>query len=276
MAAGDLIVRDGQYEFQGILFNNGPWTKPERKVIEVRGLWDYDFKTSDEDRQADDGSFLGDDYLEPKLIELHLMIDCVSGASANQEIRNIKQAWQPQTSETPFVLQKAGLTGKRLVWVRPRDVDIPSDYDVSTGLVKVSARLFAADPRIYFLTEKTAIATIAAGASSAQVTATNDGFFQGGSMPVIEIDGPTLNPRISNAADGGRTLRLDGSLAAGQTLVIDTFYKTVTIAGADSYGWVRTDNQWFRLKPGANLITYSRGNTTGSSQMRVKFRDADA
>lgn len=274
MAAGDLITRDGQYEFQGILFNNGPWTKPTRFVTEVRNLWGHTKKTNDQERDADDGAFLGDDFVASKLIEFHVDIECTGAAQANQEIIILDQAWQPMTAEIPFVFQKAGLTGKKVIYVRPRDIDIPSNYDLGRGFIRMSSRLFAPDPRIYSLAQKTASGSIAAGSTNNAITATNDGTFLHGSRPIVEIDGPTVNPRVTFAESGGEALRLDGSLAAGQTIIIDTYYRTVTIGGVDAYSWVRTDNQWPKLMPGVNNITYSRTGTTGTSPFRVKFQDA--
>jgi len=274
MAVGDLIYRDGQYEFQGILFNNGPWSKPARYARSVLNLWGRGNKSNDHERDSDHGAFLGDDYVSSKLIEVHLDIDCANAAQANVEILALSQAWQPMTAEIPFVFQKAGLPGKKVIYVRPRDLDIPSDYEVGRGFVKVSGRLFAADPRIYSLTQKVVAGQINAGSTNNGIVATNDGLFNGGSYPIVEIDGPTVNPRVAFSQDGNATLRLDGSLSAGSTLIIDTLYRTVTIAGADEYDWVRTDNQWPKLWPGVNNITYSRTGTTGNSPWRVKFQDA--
>lgn len=278
MATGDLVVRDGQYEFQQLLFNNLP-ARPSRIIHSARGLYGFSQNTTSKDKQADHGGFPGQQYLKTKMIELDGTTDCDTATQAQAEIDVLSGAWQSQTAEIPFVFQKAGQT-KRFIYVRPLDLEIPTGFQVGRGLLKWDGRLEATDPRIYSLAQKTTTLTIGAGSTTTNGTPVNDGFFFGGSYPVLEIDGPCINPRITNAGDDGRAVRLDGTLTAGQTLVIDSWFKTVTIAGVDVIGtsWtVRTDNQWWKLWPSSfrtNTVTFARSGTTGSSVLRIKFRDA--
>lgn len=275
MAAGDLITRNGQYEFQSILFNNGPWANPSRYMRSIRGLFGISMKVSDVERQGDHGSFLGDDYLTAKTLELSFDIDCATGTLAEQEALALTGAFQPQTAELPFVFAKAGMGGtgsKKVLYVRPRDVEVPTSYDMGRGFIRGSGRLYVPDPRIYTLAQTTVAGQINNGTSTNGIVTTGLGSIYTGA--IVTITGPTVNPRVANSADSNKTLRLDVTLTTGQVLAIDTFRKTVTIDGADAYQYVRTDNQWPQVRVGANSWTYSRTGTTGNSPWSVKFQDA--
>jgi hypothetical protein len=64
-------------------------------------------------------------------------------------------------------------------------------------------------------------------------------------------------------------------IASGQTLILDANDRSVTLAGVDMSGNVRTDNQWWNLMPGANLITFTRTNTpANTSTLTVKWWDS--
>jgi hypothetical protein len=91
------------------------------------------------------------------------------------------------------------------------------------------------------------------------------GNFIGGAKPILEIQGPVTNPRITNGGDSNRGIRLDLVISAGQTLILNANDRTATLGGVDQSDKIRTDNQWWVLNPGNNLITFTRSNTPAST-----------
>ena len=271
MAVGDLIVRDGQYEFRNILFNNSP-AKPLRMITKIEGLFGVEMRTNDFENLADHGGWAGTDLLPSKSLVIELKILEATKSQIYQTIDSIIGAWQPSDQEHEFVFQKEGL-GKRFLWTRPRRFSVPTSYELDNGLAECVLELFAADPRAYQMAEQSAQVTLGAGVASSTVGVNNAGTFGGGTWPVFEIVGPTTNPRITDNVTG-RVLRLDGVVPTGEVLRIDTKKRTVTKQGVDVFSWVRNDNQWFSLTPGAHTITYSRSVTSGTSTLTAKWRGA--
>lgn len=156
---------------------------------------------------------------------------------------------------------------------RPGDCDWPYDWRTRENAVPVGWDFIALDPLFYSIAQTTTSSAIANGTSTIGFNVTNLGDMP--TFPVIEIDGPALNPRIVNANWGNRSIKLDTNLLAGETLIIDVSKFLVTKAGANVNSIIRlSDNQWWKLRKGVNAISYSRTGTTGSSAIRIKYRDA--
>lgn len=257
MAAGDLITRDGQYEFNGILFNNGT----NLMVPSTTGIFDLpDTKVAEFEQLDDDGGYLGTSLLAMRRIGIDVLV-MGTATVVQQTLDQLKTALQPSDIDKEFVYQRPGI-GKRVIMARPRKMGgFASDWSMAKtndALSRGSILLVAPDPRAFTLPLATAVVTIPASALSASATATQLGYFARGAWPILSIAGPATNPRIQNAADGNRSIKIDIVISAGQTLVIDVKNRSVKLNGVDSYASVRSDNQWWRLMPGANLITYSR------------------
>lgn len=76
----------------------------------------------------------------------------------------------------------------------------------------------------------------------------------------------------------GMDLRWDGSIPAGQALVIDCGAASVQLAGIDAYsdfyiGPTHTIEDWFRLEPGNTTIGLSVIGTLTGASWSVSFRD---
>lgn len=92
--------------------------------------------------------------------------------------------------------------------------------------------------------------------------------------PVFTIDGPAINPKITNADDGGKFVLYAGTVTAGQTLVIDVGAGTVLLDGADAMDNLDPTTRWWSLQPGANDLTYARTSGTGTSTCQIDYREA--
>ncbi|MEU9198846.1 phage tail domain-containing protein [Streptomyces sp. NPDC048332] len=113
-----------------------------------------------------------------------------------------------------------------------------------------------------------------AGASG-RLTATNDGASP--AYPVLRIDGPVANPSIEQVTTGG-SMTLDGTLQAGEYLVIDTRTRAVLLMGSSPRRqWVRAGSTWPLLVPGSNTLAYRGSALPGapgqSSLLTVTWRD---
>lgn len=118
------------------------------------------------------------------------------------------------------------------------------------------APLLAPDPRKLSTTLTTA--AIAA-------TVTNAGTFD--TWPVLTVVGSAAGP--IQVTKGGKTVRLNGALTGGQTLVADFATATVTINGVARNDVVDSATVWWSLAAGANVVTYSGGGTAS-----LAFRSA--
>jgi tail protein len=266
MAAGDLITRNGQYEFNGLLLNDSLSDLDTVRVISTSGLFSLpDMKTSDSELQDDHGGSVGRDLLGMRPVVMDLRVIASTKANMYNKLEAIAAALQPQSTLIPLVFQRAGI-GKRLLNVRPRRL---GGFDTSAALDHGSAEgsvmFLAPDPRKLALPARSQGITIAASGTTNSGTLAMNGNFQGGAKPIISIAGPITNPRITNAADGARTLRIDQVITAGQTLIVNAFDRTVMIAGFDYSANVRSDNQWWNLLPGDNLITVTRSNSPATA-----------
>lgn len=271
MAVGDLVVANYQYEYRGVLLGSNTSYRTEK----VDGLLSMpDLQAFDTDRTDRHGAFAGRSLLRPRTVQMDVNI-LVETATTMTDIETIMRtlftALNPMKGSTTaqLVFQRPG-QGKRYVNARPTKRSFPSVYEIPHGLAKGSIEFKCADPRIYKLTEdQTTI--LLTGVTSNSGTVTNGGDFP--HSPVLEITGPATNPRIACVEDSNRTIKVDIVLGSSDTLIIDTFNRTVTLAGVNRYDVVRNDNQWWELQPGANTITMTRSSATGNAQIVVKERD---
>lgn len=271
MAVGDLVVKDYQYEYRGVLLGSSTSYKTEK----VEGLLSMpSLEVFDSERQDDHGAYAGRSLLRPRIIQadVSILVETVTASTDIETImRTLFTALNPMPGRTTaqLVFQRPG-SGKRYVNARPTRRSFPSVFEVPHGLARGSIEWKCADPRIYSLTESTTSISLVSVSSNSGVV-TNGGDFP--HAPILEITGPAVNPRISNVQDSNRSIKLDITLSAAETLVVDTFNKTVTLAGVNRYDVVRNDNQWWQLQPGANTVTMNRTGTTGSAILAVKERD---
>ncbi len=270
MAAGDLITGNYQYEYSGLLMGSGTPYIMEK----VEGLYSLpDIRSRDSDRQDEHGSYPGLDLLSARRIILRMAMNETDGPGVESLLANAGRAFRPATIEAPLVFQRPGQGGKRFVMARTkrRNFDAEVDWKYTRGKGRGQVELSASDPRIYSLTLKSTQVNLPGGASAApDLLVDNDGDHD--TWATIIISGPTVNPRIQNATDDAREIKLDITLTT-EELVIDLQRKTVTVDGVDRYDVVRTDNQWWKIQPGPNTIKYNRTGTTGSSMLVIEHRD---
>ena len=108
--------------------------------------------------------------------------------------------------------------------------------------------------------------TVATGGT---LDATNSGTIE--TPYVIVFTGPLVAPSLEHVVQA-KILSFSGTLAAGETLVVDSQSKTVMLNGtASRYVWLISPN-WFKLLPGANGLRFAGGSGSGSVQ--ISYRNA--
>lgn len=110
-------------------------------------------------------------------------------------------------------------------------------------------------------------------APNGQLLVTNAGTTT--TFPVLTVTGPGVNPQISNVTTG-QAIYLNYTLAAGETLVLDTLNRTVLLNGTSSrYNALDfTNTSWFGLVPGVNDLRIAFNSFTAPAKLAVQWRDA--
>lgn len=273
MAAGDLITKEYQYEYVGLLMGSSTNIIVEK----VEGLYSLpEFRTSDQDKLGEHGVFPGQDLLAGRRLTLLLHVLASSDNDLESRINTLRAVFRPAQYEYQFVTNRPS-QGKRYINARCRRRDIDSGSNFSFGYAPATVELFASDPRIYSLSTSSSTATIADGATSVSKTISSLGNFS--TSATLKISGPSINPIISNSADRNRQIKLNCNIPAGQFLRINTGEKTVETSTdgntwVDHFEYMRVDSQWWDLQPGNNSIAYSRSNSSTASSMAVSWNDA--
>lgn len=270
---GYLVEEDYQYEFRALLFGHG--TDFQTETVEgILGL--PSARTSDTARDEDHGDYPGVDLMPGRTVNIKMNILGTVG-DIQEKIALAAKTFQISKrrafEEFPFVTKRPG-QNPRYLWARARRAEFPSNYDTARGKAKGAVQLYATDPRWYSLEESLADITIAAAGANEQGNVETFGDLEDGTFPVIEIEGPCTNPRITNVTDDGRAIRIDVVVPIGQTLVIDTKAKTVFLNGVDRFDTVRGDNQWWVLLPDDNTVIYNRTGGGIASRCRLRWHDA--
>ena len=278
-------MNDWQGTFNGLTFGAGT----SYRVTAATGLHDTpDVRTSDVDQARGHGQFAGTDLLGGRSVQFEFTIIAPSMNSAI--IQAFSHAMVTGNEESELVLLIPGLAESRTVQTnaRVRRLAMPIDTDYRAGASRARVEWWCTDPRIYdvdLTTVSTAVADTAGTGeewpwewpidwggevSGGAVTATNDGEFP--TPWVATLTGPLTSPRITNATSD-ETIRIDGTLESGETLVIDSADRSILLNGTTQrYRWLRSQSQWFDLAPGDNTIRFAA--TAGTGSLQLEFRSA--
>lgn len=89
------------------------------------------------------------------------------------------------------------------------------------------------------------------------------------SYPIITIAGAVTNPVIENLTTGER-IEYDGTIAASQTLILDSENQTATLNGLNVFDKISGD--FITLAPGRNSIQYVPTSQSASNTTTMKWR----
>jgi len=285
LAAGDLVVRDGQIEWRGLLLGVG--TVYARQGLD--GWLDLPgIDNASTPRSGQHGSTPGRLLAQERIVEAQLQVAAPGDPTAIDALVDVLALYQ---EETPLVVQAHGrrlMANGRVLRRR-----IPMDRLFAVGIGKVTVQWECTDPRRYELAERVAVTGLPQAESgltwpltwpldwgtpavTGNVTVNNTG--KAPTSPVIEFAGPVDVPALVRLSDGAR-LEYDITVGPGETLTVDTAAGTVQLNGADRLYTASSRSapeEWFELGPGATDLAFRAypGSSDPAATMTVRWRSA--
>lgn len=271
----------------GIILNTDSISFPFVDVTDVVGLDNAPYRETERDHEGEDGGFMDAEFEKGRTVLLKGNVYSASG-TMEAYLDSLKANYAPSASLVPFYFKAPGID-ERVLFVKPLGCKYDWEQMRRTGQGTVQFKMFAEDPRLYASTLTTVSIPFAAGASTGFGFSLgfsfgfgaggggSDGVFvvNAGNRPtpaIFTIHGPCDTPSILDETYG-HVLAFNIILATGETLVVDTQYKTVRLNGTVSRRGTLVDPDWFYLESGQTFLRYNALSGTGSS-MDVSFRSA--
>ncbi len=290
---------DYRFAFNDFEFGGG---NSVYQILSVDGLEDLPvIRNQDDNRGYQDGMWTGRDFLSGRSIIMTMTVRGDSNFSMSYYLNLLQRNLVPQQQGTGLLqFQLPGNSLQRIdARVRRRAVTINTDY--SSGLATATYEFFCPDPKYYDDTQEitdlinaTAVAgrtynrvytgaissvnnepyetgMIFGGGAGAPNLITNDGWAT--SYPVITIEGPCINPKVTNVT-AGAFLLIDTTLGTGDELVMNTDTRIVTLNGVTSRALLNNSSTWFAAPPGTSYYTFTATGTDGNTACVVSWRNA--
>lgn len=281
MTAGDLITKDHQYEYNGVLMGSGT----DYMTIAWDGLFDPlpDLRTNDLDRNDSNGTVPGLDLTGGRQLAGNLHVLPANPSDVWARLVTLSTAFLPRQTELPFCFRHPATGGQ--VWqimARPRKYAVSKTADLVLGDAAANCLLYASKPQFY----NRVVTTSNIGLGSAvtdQAFVINPGGGNWPTGPTITITGPlpagstiTVSGQtpIDGVSDNGKQFVLTTDVAAGSSLVIDMKYKTVTLDGTKKYSYKASNADWWRLYPGNNTVTVHRPTSGAALTATIAYSQA--
>lgn len=273
----------GDFEFRldedgvGIALNTTA-TPPFVDVYDVVGLDNSDFRTAERDWEGNDGGFIDAEFEKARTIVLTCTV-IATVDTLELYLDNLKANWGPRTALIKFYVKAPGVQ-ERFLFVKPLGMKYHwTAPGRRTGQAEAQFTCFAEDPRIYQALQTESIVQGATtfpgfgfsfgfdfgfGGTSSTTDGVNINNIGNRSSPaVFRMAGPVTNPSILNDTTGDE-LKFTIDVLTGQTLVVDTKYKTVRLDGVNRRNTLIAPN-WFQMQPGDNFIRYRAESGSGST-----------
>lgn len=278
----DLDLR-GHLDDQGFAWGSGtPW-----RVVDFKGLFAMALRTNDIPNSGADGSSWGTDWLDVKSCQMTLRADPLSSGLSYMTLVN--QARQGLT-------RTQGL-GSRYVWWDGLGLMMlgrvrASEPQVQPGQthVDVAVQFTAADGLLYGSQLKTVSIGLQGGTphgmnfpvnmpmnfafSLAALTAAVDNAGTENAYPLIRLNGPAINPRITNLTTG-ETISVTFPLGAGDYLEIDPKGYTIMFNGVSPLV-EDPSTVWWNLPPGESQIQFDADSYDATASAVIEWRDTTA
>jgi hypothetical protein len=271
------------------------------QIMSIDGLEDLPvIRNQDDNRGYQDGMWTGRDFLSGRNLVFTITVRGDTNFNMNYYLDLLQANLVPQQQGTGLLqFQLPGSDLQRIdARVRRRAIQINTDY--SSGLATAIYEFFCPDPRYYDDQEKstdltnataiagrtynrvyTATATNPAnpdqtgmsygGGAGAPNLITNDGWTT--TYPEITIQGPAVNPKVTNVT-AGAFLLIDATIGSNDQLVLNTDYRTVTLNGVNRRALLNNSSTWFAAPPGTSYYTFTATGTDGNTACVVTWRNA--
>lgn len=245
------------------------------------GLEDLpDLRSGDTARAYMHGEVPGLDLASGRRIVIDLIV--VGGSAFHTNVELLKNAAMVASSESTLTFQLPSRLERSLrARCRRRSIPVSMAYGYRSGNASLEFR--ATDPRIYdlaFTTQAIALPSAATGltfnapapfvfgsaGTGGVITVTNSGNFP--APWVATVIGPVTNPVLTC---NGQAVTFNGTVNAGETLVIDSLGRSVLLNGtASRYSWVAATSAWFELPVGSSSVNF--GATSGTGTCNFSYR----
>ena len=147
MPAGDLVIRDYQFEVRATLFGFGTDMNLDGPRMGLRGFGLPDIKSTDTPYAHADGSFAGDDFLASRVLSLPFKIVKANESDAFAALATANTAWAPSSTDIPLYFRLPSW-GKKYVNGRPRGL-VEDLSDVRRGVISILCTFICPDPTIH-------------------------------------------------------------------------------------------------------------------------------
>lgn len=280
MAAGDLITADWQLEWRGTLLGSGTpygWSDLDG-WLSLPGM-----RVDDQARPGRHGAYAGQQLSDERVVTYEFTVLPYAGQTFAQAVDTLRRitAVEEAPDEEPLVVRLSGTAW--LVNARCTRRSLPVDRMYAAQARTSAVQWVATDPRLYSPAQQSLTVglpspgagglvfplvfplTFGTGLAGGNMALANTGTVT--TWPTWQITGPVTGPVISNV-DTGQVLSFDPAfaVAAGQTLIIDTDARTVTLQGVN-----RRDRlfiaDWFGLRAAATAnvrFSAAGGYTAGT------------
>ncbi len=271
-----------EFTFDGVTFGDGT----DIDVAEVTGLEDLpDIRRADRPRARAAGRWANPHYPDERIVTFRLEMAEEDPDALGVLLGQIDSMTVPRDDASPLGFHFDGRP-EQVVFARPLRRQIPTDLRRLFGAAVATVQFVAADPLKYSATEtsdSTGVGSVSGGlgfphgfphgfgsATAGTIAVQNDGTVD--APWTATLDGPLTSPSITLVGTTG-ALALNGfSLAAGESLEIDSAERTVMLNGTASRYSSLTSRTWFDLPPGASLVQL--GAAAGTGTLTLRYRSA--
>jgi hypothetical protein len=270
----------------GVTLNTDSLSLPFVDIEKVIGMDSSEYRESERDHEGVDGGFLDAEFEKGRSLLLngtaYATVDTIE-----ELLDRLKEDFAPSRTLKPLYYKPAG-QAERVWFVKPQGVRYDFDQAVRTGICAVQMKAFA--EQSFTFSNNLQDFPIALGALITSgfdfpfgfpfgfggVSSVTDAvlIIGGGNRPTpptFIINGPVVNPQIVSDT-AGKTLQFKITIDVGQTLVIDTYYKTVKLNGVTNRRNTLVAPNWFYLEKGENSLRFRA--ESGSGNLQVQFRSA--
>jgi hypothetical protein len=284
------VTSDYQFDINGFTFGMGATpaglaSSSHVSLTEVTGLDTPDVYSNVSPRAAAHGAYVTARFLKERVITMTGRLD-TDPTNYASDWYQLRKAFLPVQAATPLTFKLPGYSNQFIYCFPHGARGSMRNVETAVGMVDFIATLVAADPRIYSTSLTTLTLTPAAAAggvafpitfpvtfsTSTTVTgsAPNNGTF--GAPITITFYGPLDSPVVTDTVTGNR-VSLDYSISTGDTVIVDTLSRTVTLNGSGSiYSALSTDSVFMEI-PAETTSNFELVNNGGTGYAEISFRD---
>lgn len=272
----------------GVILNTDSVGLPFVDIDKIKGLDSAPFRTTQRDHEGDDGGFMDAEFEKGRDVVLNGML-YADTAVMETYLDSLKEDWAPSSSLIPFYFKAPGVA-ERFLLVKPLGMNYDWSSIRRTGQADVQFSAYAEDPRIYDTTTINQIISLGATVTTGfgfnlgfnfgfgGSSSTSDGQFviNSGNRPtpaVFTITGPVTDPIILNDTLS-KEMQFLLTVNSGETLVVDTKYRTVRLNGVTNRRNTMVAPTWFHLAVGSNFIRYRAASSDPASSLTITYHNA--